>query len=52
MDRSSASPPPRPSPIEGEGIKGLSPIEREGVTGGLVFERLVALGSAFGKLTL
>src|SRR5215831_3389482 len=41
MDRSSASPPPWPSPIEGEGVTGCPPVAR-----------LVALGGALGKLTL
>jgi hypothetical protein len=40
LDRSSASPPPRPSPIEGEGVTGCP------------LARLVTLGSALGKLTL
>jgi hypothetical protein len=39
-------------PFKGEGIKGSSLIEGESVTDGPLVERLVALGSAFGKLTL
>ena len=39
-------------PFKGEGIKASSLIEGESVTDGPLVERLVALGSAFGKLTL